>query len=107
MLRDAAKIRSWGVSNFDVVDMEDLIDLGAGQEVTINQVLYNLEYRGIEFDLLPWCERRAIPVREFGCVAQPEVMREIIAGRIIAAARFSDRDPARPRTAALAGREND
>jgi hypothetical protein len=49
----------------------------------------------------------AAAVRELGCVAQPEVMREIIAGRIIAAARFSERDPARLRTAALAGREND
>jgi hypothetical protein len=46
-------------------------------------------------------------VRELGCVAQPEVMGEMIAGRIIAAAGFSERDPARLRTAALAGREND
>jgi diketogulonate reductase-like aldo/keto reductase len=74
MLRDAAKIRSWGVSNFDVADMEDLIDLGAGQEASTNQVLYNLEYRGIEFDLLPWCERRAIPVMAYSPIEQGQLL---------------------------------
>lgn len=73
-LRDAAKIRSWGVSNFDVADMEDLIDVGAGQEVSTNQVLYNLEYRGIEFDLLPWCERRAIPVMAYSPIEQGQLL---------------------------------
>jgi diketogulonate reductase-like aldo/keto reductase len=74
MLKDAAKIRSWGVSNFDVADMEDLIDLGSGQEVGTNQVLYNLEYRGIEFDLLPWCERRAIPVMAYSPIEQGQLL---------------------------------
>jgi diketogulonate reductase-like aldo/keto reductase len=74
MLRDAAKIRSWGVSNFDVADMEDLIDLGAGQDVSTNQVLYNLEYRGIEFDLLPWCERRGIPVMAYSPIEQGQLL---------------------------------
>jgi diketogulonate reductase-like aldo/keto reductase len=74
MLRDAAKIRNWGVSNFDVADMEDLIDLGADQEVSTDQVLYNLEYRGIEFDLLPWCERRAIPVMAYSPIEQGQLL---------------------------------
>src|SRR5262249_21414281 len=48
-LMDVGKIRNWGVSNFDVADMEDLIGLARGDEVSTDQVLYNLEYRGIEF----------------------------------------------------------
>jgi hypothetical protein len=57
-LRAAGKIGSWGVSNFDLADMQDLIDIPGGRQVSTDQVLYNLEYRGIEYDLLPWCEQR-------------------------------------------------
>ena len=52
-LQKAGKIRHWGVSNFDVDDMKELIDMG-GKAVATNQVLYNLTRRGIEYDLLPW-----------------------------------------------------
>ena len=54
--------------------MEDLIDLGEGQEASTNQVLYNLEYRGIEFDLLPWCERLAIPVMAYSPIEQGQLL---------------------------------
>jgi diketogulonate reductase-like aldo/keto reductase len=50
-LRAAGKVRNWGVSNFDVDDMEEL----SADDCAANQVLYNLGKRGIEFDLLPWC----------------------------------------------------
>jgi hypothetical protein len=46
------KIRYWGVSNFDVADMEELVDLPGGSSVTTNQVIYNLTRRGFEYDLL-------------------------------------------------------
>ena len=49
----AGKIRSFGVSNFDVSDMRELRRLPGGQAAASNQVLYNLGHRGIEFDLLP------------------------------------------------------
>ena len=52
-LRSVGKIRRWGVSNFDLADMEELLDIEDGSACAANQVLYNLENRGIEFDLLP------------------------------------------------------
>ena len=65
-LREAGKIVRWGVSNFDVADM---VELG-GAAVAANQVLYNLETRGIEFDLLPWCAQRHVPVMAYSPVGQ-------------------------------------
>ena len=52
-LRAANKIKRWGVSNFDLDDMEELLSLEGGRKCAVNQVLYNLENREIEFDLLP------------------------------------------------------
>ena len=53
-LRAAGKIKRWGVSNFDVDDMEELWSIENGANCSANQVLYNLENREIEFDLLPF-----------------------------------------------------
>jgi diketogulonate reductase-like aldo/keto reductase len=53
-LRAAGKIKRWGVSNFDVDDMEELLSLEHGRKCAANQVLYNLRNHEIEFDLLPW-----------------------------------------------------
>lgn len=64
-LRGEGKIRAWGVSNFDVADMEELPPACA-----TNQVLYNLDCRGIEFDLLPWCRQRVMPVMAYSPVGQ-------------------------------------
>ena len=62
-LIDDGKIRYAGVSNFDVSDMEELARLkGALDVIVTNQVLYNLERRGIEYDLLPWMRKRHRPV---------------------------------------------
>lgn len=69
-LKTAGKIRHWGVSNFDTDDMEELVRLPAGAAAQTNQVLYNLTRRGIEYDLLPWCERRRIPVMAYSPVEQ-------------------------------------
>jgi len=52
-LRSAGKIRRWGVSNFDLDDMKELLAIENGSACATNQVLYNLENREIEFDLLP------------------------------------------------------
>jgi diketogulonate reductase-like aldo/keto reductase len=59
------KIASWGVSNFDVGDMEELVAVPGGDRVAANQVLYNLNTRGIEFDLLGWCGGRGIDVMAY------------------------------------------
>lgn len=64
------KIRSWGVSNFDVEDMEELTDLAGGADCVTNQVLYNLTRRGIEWDLLPWCRRNHIPITAYSPIEQ-------------------------------------
>jgi diketogulonate reductase-like aldo/keto reductase len=64
------KILSWGVSNFDVDDMEELVALPGGDAVATNQVLYNLSRRGIEYDLLPWCAKRGIPITAYSPLEQ-------------------------------------
>jgi diketogulonate reductase-like aldo/keto reductase len=64
-LVSAGKIASWGVSNFDVADLEELVAIPGGEKVAANQVLYNLASRGAEFDLLPWCARRGIGVMAY------------------------------------------
>jgi len=64
-LRDEGKIRDYGVSNFDTDDMEEAAALPAGAGIATNQVLYNLVKRGIEWDLLPWCRARGIPVMAY------------------------------------------
>lgn len=64
------KIRRWGVSNFDVDDMKDLWRVPAGSHCAVNQVLYHLGSRGIEYDLLPWLTERKVPVMAYCPIAQ-------------------------------------
>lgn len=72
----AGKIRHWGVSNLDVDDMEELAGLRGGPAVATDQVLYNLMRRGIEYDLLPWCAQRGIPVMAYSPLEQNRVLAE-------------------------------
>ncbi len=69
-LREQGKILRWGVSNFDVDDMEEIAALPEGASCMTDQVLYNPEARGIEFDLLPWCARKGVPVMAYSPVGQ-------------------------------------
>jgi diketogulonate reductase-like aldo/keto reductase len=69
-LREAGDIRYWGVSNFDTDDMRELARLKHGGACATDQVLYNPDTRGIEFDLLPWCREHAIPVMAYSPVGQ-------------------------------------
>ena len=64
-LREQGKIRDFGVSNFDLDDMLEASKLPGGELVATDQVLYNLAKRGIEWDLLPWCRERRIPVMAY------------------------------------------
>ena len=68
-LRQAGDIAAWGVSNFDVADLEELWAAG-GQNCATNQILYNLVRRGPEHDLLPWMARHAVPVMAYSPVEQ-------------------------------------
>lgn len=72
-LRHAGKSRHWGVSNFDVTDMEDLM-LAGGTACATNQVLYNLTRRGIEYDLLPWCHRRGVVIMAYSPIEQGRML---------------------------------
>jgi diketogulonate reductase-like aldo/keto reductase len=64
-LRSKGKIRAWGVSNFNVSDMERLLTVPHGHACATNQVPYSLTDRAIEHDLLPWCAQHAIPVMAY------------------------------------------
>ena len=68
------KIRHWGVSNFDVGDMEELAGLPGASAVSTDQVLYNLTRRAIEHDLLPWCRERGIPIMAYSPVEQGRLL---------------------------------
>lgn len=68
-------IRSWGVSNFDTDDMEELFSIPAGRNCVVNQVLYHLGSRGVEYDLLPWLTKHKIPLMAYCPLAQAGDLR--------------------------------
>jgi len=74
-LRDAGKIRHYGVSNLDLADMQELSALPGGADVQTDQVLYNLTCRGIEWDLLPWLRTREIAVMAYSPIEQGRLLR--------------------------------
>jgi diketogulonate reductase-like aldo/keto reductase len=86
-LLEAQKIRYAGVSNFDVDDMEELARLKGGLErIVTNEVLYNLERRGIEWDLFPWMRKRHRPIIAYspveeGLLAHPHPILKRVAER--------------------------
>jgi diketogulonate reductase-like aldo/keto reductase len=67
-LRAAGKIKRWGVSNFDVDDMEELRSIENGTKCAANQLLYNLENREIESGLLQWSQKNEIPIMAYSPV---------------------------------------
>lgn len=74
-LKIAGRIRAWGVSNFDIDDMEELFSVADGGHCAVNQVLYNISRRGIEFDLLPWCQEHHIPVMAYSPIEQGRILQ--------------------------------
>ena len=78
-LKAQGKIRAWGVSNFDDDDLNDMPNLA---ECSANQVLYNPQSRGIEFDLLPFCQSHHIPIMAYTPFGQNGVVLKnaVIAG---------------------------
>ncbi len=69
-LQREGKILRWGVSNLDPDDMAELLAAPGGVGCAVNQVLYNPEYRGIEFDLLPWSAAQGLPIMAYSPVGQ-------------------------------------
>ena len=87
-LKEEGRILEYGVSNFDVEDLREAAALAGGEAVATDQVMYNLSRRGIEWDLLPWCRDRGIPVMAYaplehapdGLLRHP-ALREVAARR--------------------------
>lgn len=74
-LQRAGKIRHYGVSNLDLKDMQALSKLAGANQVQVNQLLYNLTRRGLEFDLLPWMRERHIALMAYSPVEQARLLR--------------------------------
>jgi diketogulonate reductase-like aldo/keto reductase len=81
-LRAARKIRAWGVSNFDVKQMEDLFRVPDGHRCATNQVAYSPNNRRIEGDLLPWCKQHNMPIMAYSPLGGDKSL--VIADRTLA-----------------------
>ena len=97
----AGKTRFYGVSNFDVADLEQAVALAGAERIACNQVLYHLEERAIEHAVLPWCDRHGIAVvaySPFGSGDFPSARSP--RGRVLA--EIAEARGASPRQVALA-----
>lgn len=74
-LKAAGKIAAWGVSNFDVGDMEELLRVKDGGNAAANQILYNLSRRGSEYDLYPWSVRNNIAIMAYSPLDEGRLVR--------------------------------
>jgi diketogulonate reductase-like aldo/keto reductase len=97
----AGKIRSWGVSNFDIDDLDEMLDVAGEGKISCNQVLYHLRERAIEHAVIPWCEQHGVAVvaySPFGHNDFPPPQSK--AGEVLQ--RIADAHGATPRQVALA-----
>ena len=85
-LRRDGKILRWGVSNFDVADMNELLALPDGPRCAVNQVLYHLGERGIEWDLAGLCKRHRVALMAYSPLGEGALLRSRKLARISAAA---------------------
>ena len=102
-LREAGKIRHYGVSNFDLAQLQDWWALDSEQGLAANQLLYNLTRRGIEWDLLPWMHERRIPLMAYSPIEQARLVGD---RRLIDLARDLGHSPAQLALAWLLARED-
>jgi diketogulonate reductase-like aldo/keto reductase len=99
-LKRAGKILSWGVSNFDLADLEEAKRI-AGDDIACNQVLYHLKERAIEHDVIPWCEKNGVAVVAYSPFGHQSFPAPGTAGgRVLA--EVAQRHHATPRQVALA-----
>ncbi|WP_244494840.1 aldo/keto reductase [Bosea sp. Root483D1] len=71
-LRAEGKILSWGVSNFDVGDLDEALRVAGPGRIACNQVLYHLRERAIEHAVIPWCERNGVAVTAYSPFGQDD-----------------------------------
>jgi diketogulonate reductase-like aldo/keto reductase len=88
-LRAAGLIRYWGVSNFDVGDIERLLRLPGGPAVQTDQVLYNLGRRSVEWRLLPWCLKHGLPIMAYSPLEQGRLLEDPVLRGIASEHRVS------------------
>ena len=101
LLREQGSILDYGVSNFDVDDMEEAFAIPDGDEIVTNQVLYSLLYRGIEWELIPWSRERRIPIMAYSPVGHnPAEQKKLFGNRTIK--EIAARHNATPAQVALA-----
>ncbi len=74
-LQQRGLIGRWGVSNFDLADMHELLAVPGGEACAANQVWYSLGRRGAEFDLLPWMQQRGMPLMAYSPIDQGALLR--------------------------------
>lgn len=84
-LQESGKILQWGVSNMDVTEMEDFMNIPQGNTCATDEVLYNLTRRGIEYDLIPWCESHNIPIIAYSPIEQGRLLNNPTLKRIAVA----------------------
>lgn len=100
-LREQGKILSWGVSNFDVGDLEEALAVAGPDVIACNQVLYHLRERAIEHAVIPWCERHGIAVTAYSPFGQNDFPDAGSAGGKVLAG-IAEAHGASPRQVALA-----
>jgi diketogulonate reductase-like aldo/keto reductase len=95
------KILSWGVSNFDVDDLDELSELAGASKPACNQVLYHLRERAIEHPVIPWCEANGVAVVAYSPFGHAGGFPEphSAGGRVLKA--IADRHNSTPRQVAL------
>ena len=72
-LQQQGRIKRWGVSNFDLDDMTELMAIEGGGACAANQVYFSLGARGVEFELLPWLQRRSMPLMAYSPIDQGQL----------------------------------
>ena len=97
----AGKIRSWGVSNFDVDDLDELLEVAGEGSIACNQVLYHLQERAIEHAVIPWCEAHGVAVVAYSPFGHDEFPSATSKGRAVLQA-IADAHKATARQVALA-----
>jgi diketogulonate reductase-like aldo/keto reductase len=99
-LKAAGKIRSWGVSNFDADDLDELLEVAGEGKIACNQVLYHLKERAIEHAVIPWCARHGVAVVAYSPFGHNDFPQGASAsGKVLS--KIADAHKATPRQVAL------
>lgn len=99
-LKAAGKIKSWGVSNFDVEDLEEMQAVAGTGAIACNQVLYHLRERAIEHAVIPWCTANGVAVVAYSPFGHDDFPEDGAQGRLVT--EIAGRHGATPRQVALA-----